>query len=73
MSKEKFEELKKIFEEIDTTYGVGPNEPITDSNKVNTYIENFIEYIKSRLIFEHFDKINEDNSKSFIERLNELR
>ena len=73
MSKEKFGELKKIFEEIDTIYGVGPNEPITHPNKVDTYVENFIEYIKSRLIFEHFNKINEDSSKSFIERLNELK
>lgn len=73
MNKEKFEKLKKIFEEIDTVYGVGPNEPITNPNEVNVYIENFIEYLKSRLIFEHFNKINEDNSKSFIERLNELK
>ncbi len=73
MPKEKFEKLKKIFEEIDTIYGVGPNEPITNPNKVGTYVENFIEYIKSRLIFEHFNKINEDSSKSFIERLNGLK
>lgn len=73
MNKEKFEKLKKIFEEIDAAYGVGPNEPITNSNEVKAYIENFIEYLKSRLIFEHFNKINEDNSKSFIERLNELK
>lgn len=73
MNKAKFKKLEKIFEEIDTVYGVGPNEPITNPNEVNVYIENFIEYLKSRLIFEHFNKINEDNSKSFIERLNELK
>ncbi len=73
MNKEKFEKFLLILDEIDNDYGFGPNEPINDYDKIDTYIDNFVNYSKDMLIYDSFCKLYEDESLSIMERINELR
>lgn len=72
-NKERLNNFKLLLEEIDNNYGFGPNEDILDEYKVDTYIENFIEYTKKIKVYDlYLTKLNENESKSLLERLNEL-
>ena len=68
----KLNKLKELFEEIDDNIGIGPSEKIIDENKVDDYINNFINEFKNYKVFEMLSIMNENESKSYLERLNEF-
>lgn len=73
-NKDKLNNFKLILDEIDRDYGFGPNEDILEESKINEYIENFLEYSKKIKVHDvYLSKLNENESKSLLERLNELR
>lgn len=72
-NKEKFNNFKLLLDEIDNDYGFGPNEDIIDESKVDEYIINFINYTKKINVYDTYLTIlNENESKSLLERLYEL-
>lgn len=72
MNKERYNIFLLLLEEIENDYGFGPNEDISDYTKIDEYISNFINYSKERLMYESFCKLYENESKSILERLNEI-
>ena len=72
MNKERYNIFLLLLEEIENDYGFGPNEDISDYRKIDEYITNFINYSKERLMYESFCKLYENESKSILERLNEI-
>ena len=73
-NKDKLNNFKLILDEIDRDYGFGPSEEIIDESKINEYIENFLEYSKKIKVYDvYLSKLNENESKSLLERLNELQ
>lgn len=72
-NKERFNNFKSLLDEIDNDYGFGPNEDIIDESKVDDYILNFIQYAKKIKVYDiYLSKLNENESKSLLERLYEL-
>lgn len=72
-NKERLKNFKLLLEEIDIDYGFGPDEDILDESKVDLYIKNFIEYSKKIKVYDlYLNKLNENETKSLLERLNEL-
>lgn len=72
-NKERFNNFKSLLDEIDNDYGFGPNEDIIDESKVDDYILNFIQYAKKIKVYDiYLAKLNENESKSLLERLYEL-
>ncbi len=70
---ERFNNFKSLLDEIDLDYGFGPNEEIIDESKVEGYISNFIEYSKKIKVYDiYLSKLNENESKSLLERLYEI-
>lgn len=72
-NKERLKNFKLLLEEIDTDYGFGPDEDILDESKVDLYIKRFIEYSKKIKVYDlYLNKLNENETKSLLERLNVL-
>jgi hypothetical protein len=72
-NKERFDDFKSVLDEIDSDYGFGPNEEIIDESKVEEYISNFVEYSKKIKVYDvYLSKLNENESKSLLERLYEI-
>ena len=70
--KTRLKKLQDLFDFIDENYGCGPQEEIIDENKVDEYIENFINDFKDYKIFKRFSVLNEDTNKTILESLNEI-